>query len=338
MDRFVTDLRHTGRFSWKRMARRVLSSRPLYRALQSYALRNNPITVLAYHTLGDDRETFDAWTVLRMEDFRRQVEWLASVYHIVDLDEASLAIGKPSKRRLAVLTFDDGEAGLHRHLLPFIDKTKIPVTIYVATQQIETGTPYWFDRIMNALQHTGRFSIDLTRHGLPKWTVGPETGPPRWLVISNILETLKQTSPALREELTSQIVAQAPVPDKRFTPLAPLTVAQLAELSQCPGITIGSHSHCHSLLDQISASEVEASAERSRTLLSDWTGQPIRHFAYPNGNHNREIEETICRLGFHSATALGMDLWDGSGRFAVPRVAIGRYDDLDRFKLRLARI
>ena len=60
-----------------------------------------------------------------------------------------------------MLTFDDGEVGLHTHLLPFVEQEQVPVTVYVATGQIETGQPYWFDRVMNAMQGDGVTSVTM---------------------------------------------------------------------------------------------------------------------------------------------------------------------------------
>jgi len=115
-----------------------------------------------------------------------------------------------------------------------------------------------------------------------------------------------------------------------------LSMSQLIELSQCPFISLQSHTHCHSLLDQIPLTQAIDSIAQSKHLIEKWTRQPVIHFAYPNGNYNRELENTVQELGFLSATVLGMKLWHKTENlFALPRVAIGRYDDIHRFKLRL---
>ena len=325
--------------SLKKLARHSLAMDLPYRIIRNRALGANPVSILCYHTLGPDAEEFDAWTVLRVKDFREQLGFLRKHYDIVSLDDA-LADSRPGKRPLAVLTFDDGDIGLYTHLLPLVEREKVPVTIYVATSQIEDGRPYWFDRIMNGLQSAGPFSVDLRAQGLKQWDAGDEHGAQRWAVISDILETLKTVPPDRRQELSEDILRQVGGGAHReFTPLAPMSVAQIAELSASEWVTIGSHSHCHSLLDQLSPAQISESAERSRALLEGWTGRPVRHFAYPNGNHDETVRGVISGLGFLSATTLGMRLCDKtSDPFALPRIAIGRYDDLSRFKLRLVEV
>ena len=118
-----------------------------------------------------------------------------------------------------------------------------------------------------------------------------------------------------------------------------MTIEQLRSLAAMPGVTIGAHSHGHELLDQLPLETARQSIARSRDLLRDWTGQAVRHFAFPNGNHTAELRETVRELGFASATILeDRTAPRGSDPFALPRVSIGRYDSQDRFRLRLVGI
>ncbi|WP_170480121.1 polysaccharide deacetylase family protein [Ruegeria arenilitoris] len=319
----------------KQTAISVLSGGPVYLALRTYALRKNPTLILCYHTLGPDNEIMDAWTVARASQFRQHIRFLRQHFKIVGLDQALNPEYKEDKPR-AVLTFDDGDIGLFTHLLPIIEAKGLPVTLYVATEQIETGKAYWFDRIMNALQAPGETEVTIEFSGRRSWTVGPETGPERWAIISDILETLKQVSPERREELTQSILEQVKTQRTDFTKLEPLSRAQLEELAINPNVVIGCHSHCHNLLDQIPLDQAEESIRKSRSLLQSWTGQSIEHFAYPNGNHSPALHQIVRQAGFTSATILGQTLCQPSqdNVFALPRVLVGRYDSLKRLRLR----
>lgn len=319
----------------KQAARDALATWPARAALRAFARRGRPVTVLCYHTLGPDQGGSDVWTALRTGDFLAHLAILRESYDIVDLDTALTAGPGQVGRPRAVLTFDDGEEGLHRHLLPMLAAERVPVTIYVATRQIETGQPYWFDRLMGALQ--GPRTVDLRQQGLGTWVLPAAPGASRWLVLSDLLEALKQTDPRRREELTECILADHPPPPGR-PPLGPMTHTELVELAASPWVTIGAHSHCHNLLDQIPLAEARESMAQSRALLEAWTGREVAHFAWPNGNHTTELRWIAADLGFRSATALG-GLWRrGVEPFALPRLAIGRYDDAARFRLRLSEI
>ena len=324
----------------KMLAKRAMASSMAYGTLCSLALRSNPVTVLAYHTLGPDDDDFDAWTVLRMSAFRSQIAFLRERYDIITLDEALHTAPSHEARPRAVVTFDDGDAGLHAHLLPFVEEARIPVTIYVATEHVESGRCYWFDRVMNALQSNRPTSVQLDDYGLGRWVFNLERGERNWDSISALLEKLKLVAPEVREAAVDAIVGQSRLAElPRFTPLAPLTIEQLRRLARSPWITIGAHTHCHSLLDRIPLGEAVESIKTSRRLLIEWTGQDIRHFAYPNGNHTRDLENAVAAAQFDTATTAELGLWGADARrFAIPRVPIGRYEDCDRFKLRLIGI
>jgi peptidoglycan/xylan/chitin deacetylase (PgdA/CDA1 family) len=325
----------------KMLAKRALASPRVYEALRSRALRARPVTVLVYHTLGPDDDDFDAWTVVRISHFRNQIAFLRERYDVITLDEALHAAAPSADARpRVVVTFDDGDSGLHAHLLPFVEEAKIPVTVYVATGQVESGRCYWFDRVMNALQSKRPISVELDDYGLGTWLFNLERGERNWLSISTLLDKLKLVAPQVREAAVDAIVSQSRFREApSFTPLAPLGIEQLRQLAQSSWITIGAHTHCHSLLDRIPLGDAVQSINLSRRLLIDWTGKDVRHFAYPNGNHTRELEDAVAGAQFDTATTAEHGLWDAhTRRFAIPRVPIGRYEDRDRFKLRLIGI
>jgi peptidoglycan/xylan/chitin deacetylase (PgdA/CDA1 family) len=318
----------------KRLARGMLARGPAYALARARVLADGALTILMYHTIGRDDEGFDAWTVVRRADFLRQIEWLRRHYEVVPLDDALQAAPAGTRPR-AVITFDDGEAGLHEHLLPLLEREALPVTVYIATGQIASGRPYWFDRAMNAAQLAS--PVPLRLDGLPAVTLGAAQGEQGWRDISVVLEALKRLDPQSREQATDALEqALAAAPRRRFTALAPMTLGQLQALSASPWVTIGAHTHCHSLLDQLPLDAALQTIEHSRRLLREWTGRPIDHFAFPNGNHNAALVRAVEGLGLRSAMATGKGLWrPGEGRFAIQRVPVGRWDDLDKFRLDL---
>lgn len=190
---------------------------------------------------------------------------------------------------------------------------------------------------MNALQGAGETVINLP--GIGRWSIGPARGKARWAQIGPVLEALKAAPTADRDRLAAEIVAQAGTAPTSFTPLQPLSLPQLGELAAHPLVTIGAHSHGHELLDQLPIAEAKASITRSRDLLEGWTGRPVRHFAYPNGNYTPALMDLLDELGFASATILEDRLvHEGAPAQALPRIGVGRYDSLARLKLRLVGV
>lgn len=306
----------------------ILAGSPALPILRWRALRARPLTILCYHTLGPDQGGIDGWTVRRVSEFRQDLAYLTKHYHIVSLDEA-VDPNSNGTRPQAVITFDDGDQGLAEHLPGVLDATGIPVTVYIATEQIETRRPFWFDRVVNALQAPCLVSVP----ELGTWSIPDETGKERWNVLRQILAALKAAAPEDRDRLADGVAACGGQPEG--TGLGPMTRQDLMALASRPDVTIGAHSHGHELLDQISRDAAYSSIARSRELLQNWTGQQVRHFAFPNGNHTAHLRKIVGDLGFATAAILEERLApQESDPFALSRISVGRYDNPERVRLR----
>jgi peptidoglycan/xylan/chitin deacetylase (PgdA/CDA1 family) len=104
--------------------------------------RQRGITVLAYHRVGRRttvRVDLPDWL------FEEQMERLSSGPGVTDLDSALLALAgrdAPAAPDPVVVTFDDGTADFVEVTLPLLVRYSIPVTIYVATDFVETGRSF----------------------------------------------------------------------------------------------------------------------------------------------------------------------------------------------------
>jgi len=311
----------------KQVAVTALAQWPVWSFLRRRAVRGSKVTVLCYHTLSPQENGIDGWTALRVQDFQDQLADLRAYYDITNLDDAFKSTGKRPK---AVITFDDGDRGLYLYLKPILEKMSVPVTIYVATRQFETERPFWFDRVVNALQSEATVTL-----GGKTWQVPARPGKAKWMIVGEILEALKQVPHEDRERLADEVAAQGSAAPNN--PLGPMTKDELAELAAMPNVTIGAHSHGHELLDELSIEEACQSMAQSKKLLQAWTGQEVRHFAYPNGNYNNDLMNAAKEVGFDTATILEERLApQDADRYALPRISIGRYDSRNRVRLRLA--
>lgn len=103
--------------------------------------RSAGVTILIYHRVG-------AGTGGQMDlsptAFDQQLAWLASTQRVITLEQAAdeLAAGSASTplRPGVVLTFDDGTTDWVDHVLPALDRHRVPATFYVATSFIDEGT------------------------------------------------------------------------------------------------------------------------------------------------------------------------------------------------------
>jgi peptidoglycan/xylan/chitin deacetylase (PgdA/CDA1 family) len=294
--------------------------------------------VLMYHELAEDGDDVEAWTVVKRTDFMRQMDYLRAKFDVVSLPEAIARMARPNQvaRPMAVLTFDDGDRGNREVLLPIIEALNLPVTIFVATRQVEDQRPYWFDRMVNALQVDAPVTIALPGSLPSVYAVNKTRGTQNWAQIELLLSALKRLEPTRREQLVDVIIENIGRQLPRPYTIAPLTISDVQDLAKCPLVTIGAHSHCHNILTQLDRQAVQESVAKSKQLLESWTGRKVSYFAYPNGNYNATVISAVAAAGFDAALTTTPQPWDRADPlFALPRIGIGRYDSLDVFKASL---
>jgi peptidoglycan/xylan/chitin deacetylase (PgdA/CDA1 family) len=74
---------------------------------------------------------------------------------------------------------------------------------------------------------------------------------------------------------------------------------------EAAGVEIGAHSHTHRQLDLLPESQLTDEITRSRDMLAEVLGHPIRSFAYPHGYWRAKVLQLIDAAGFDSACAVG---------------------------------
>lgn len=296
------------------------------------------VSVLMYHEIGRDDSPIEAWTVVRRSDFLRQLDYLQRHYDLLSLDAAHQRMEQgfnQQQRPAAVLTFDDGNVGNLETLLPIIEERRVPVTVYVATGHVESGQCYWFDRLINALQEEPPQELDLRRYGLDAYRINYEKGARNWAEFQRLLVALKALDTQRREDLVQELVGKANGAQAKPA-LQPLTIDGVRQLAASNWVTVGAHSHGHELLPQVGEEIACQSLLRSRELLQQWTGQAVNHFAYPSGDYSSSVVDLVRRLGFATAMLTEQGLWRRqTSRFLIPRIAVGRYDSLESFKINL---
>jgi peptidoglycan/xylan/chitin deacetylase (PgdA/CDA1 family) len=297
------------------------------------------VTVFMYHDIGPDGDDVDAWQVVRQRDFLAQVAYLKKYYQLISLDTAAELMDSDVQPRKppAVLTFDDGLRGNHKYLLPLVNQYQLPVTIYIATEQIELQSTYWFDRVVNALDVRGTVTVNLAAWGLGEFEVRKARGAKRWADIQNILMAVKNVSESEAVHVARAIelqLGQSGHVRNGEPVMRPMSLPELQELARHPLVTIGSHTHGHELLPSIPLDAARSTIERSLEKIKAWTGIEARHFAFPSGRSNDDTRQLVSDLGFVTSVGTANGIWTRDDDVMdIPRISVGRYDSLDKFKI-----
>lgn len=237
--------------------------------------------------------------------FEAHAAFLQRSAEVVDLETF---LSRPVARRgkpLVTLTFDDGYVSFEELILPILARFKLPATWFVSTALVETGGLFWFDRLRAAVRASARTRFTFQGHAwaLQRWN--------RDYVAAAISKRIKRAARAEQSALVDDAIAligEAPEAVQRTYALTSRAALRALDPQL---ITIGSHSHTHPQLSQLSPAALEEELTVSKRLLEEWSGQAVRHFAYPSGDYDAAVIRAIQAAGYASA-------WTTEPRFCAP--------------------
>jgi peptidoglycan/xylan/chitin deacetylase (PgdA/CDA1 family) len=99
------------------------------------------------------------------------------------------------------------------------------------------------------------------------------------------------------------------------------------------GVRFGSHSYAHRILTELSEAECLDDLRRSREVLEDLLGEPVRNLAYPAGRHDARVRAAAGRAGFSHAFALP-EARESRGPLSIPRVGVYRGNGAAAFRMK----
>jgi peptidoglycan/xylan/chitin deacetylase (PgdA/CDA1 family) len=294
-------------------------------------LNREKILVLMYHGVVSENCPIDAWTLVRENEFRNQMNILAKWYDVVNI-ESIVHHGhliQETCRPRAVITFDDGYKNNYTTALPILEEYGFPATIFICSGFLNKMEMAWYDKVIYAVQRSycSYLKVDATMyffHASDKVK--------RWDSIQTLLGYLKTIEASEREAFVEGILEKLKPPFDLSDIFHFLSYDDVRALHESGLITVGAHTARHEILPQLSIEKAMATIQESLNELEGIIGKPIHAFSYPNGNFNNEIMKCLSLLGVHSAVTTFSDLYSTKYRpLEIPRIGIGGYDSIDRF-------
>jgi poly-beta-1,6-N-acetyl-D-glucosamine N-deacetylase len=221
-----------------------------------------------------------------IEVFRKSIIYFKKHYSIISLnDYINNKINRKFKKPYLILTFDDGCASNYQ-LLETIINYKIPVTIYIINNYMESNIPFWWN-------------IKTFRSSYVNY-LKTVSNKKRLSIIDNELSS------------TSDLNNQDHLSIKEITEMLPFVDFQ-------------SHTLSHPILTKCSKNTIEKEIVLSKKLLNTILKKDIVHFAYPNGNYNSNIINILKDANYKSAVTVNHGFNDIKpiSNFELNRILIG---------------
>ena len=222
------------------------------------------LTVFLYHDVSDAPAPFsrECGLVVGVRHFERQLRFIAEQFHVMSMD--GLLAGEVPPRA-ALITFDDGVAGVFEHAVPALRAAGLPATLFLNMAPVR-GEPFWPARAVYLCRHVEGFLPWLTER------VGNEALDSPHLACT----------PAMVEEWErrpgNQYLAALPHYLGNFATPEDLTAA-----ARDPLVTFGNHLYRHYHIRHLSDTELDAEVQVNAAALAAYRcSRPV--LAFPFGH------------------------------------------------------
>lgn len=287
-----------------------------------------PLIVLMYHDLAAPGD-HSSWLRVPLARFEEQIRTLGEIGRFVSPQECwSGQAGEGEGLRL-LLTFDDGFVNNYRLALPVLVRHRVPALFFVTTWHMETGEPFWFDRVVEPIQAAGVCQLDLRPLGLGAYRLPAAPAAKRWDAIQVVLEEIKRSRSDLeavvREvERAAGLGCRKGEVRRRYRPLTRKEIQAMAVSGWC---RFGSHSHRHEILTGLDDAALAQNLGESRTILEEVTGEAVDQVAYPNGDLDPRVAASCRAAGYRQGYLVRPGVVTGATEpLTIPRIAVGGYD------------
>ena len=251
--------------------------------------RPNVLYILMYHQVNDQKRKY--YPAVPIHAFESMCRFLSKNLKVIHLSQVSSHF-KNSNEPAAVLSFDDGHYDVIEHVWPIVSKYGLKINVNIDTEILETGKPQDSIRVYDVLNHTKASSYFNPKyfHEPVAFNAVDPYGTER-----KFSQLLSNLGPVDRRELSQDVLTK--LGGKGFSYSKVLSKKDVRFLYD-NGVEIGSHSHTHSLLPNLSSQQLKAELSCSKRILENICNQEIGILAFPNGKGNGSIGETARRLGY----------------------------------------
>lgn len=214
---------------------------------------------------------------------------------IHDLLEA-LKDGKKLPKNAIAFTIDDGFKDQAEVILPIFEKHQIPITMFLATDLLDSKSWSWDFKLDYITQKTTKqsISIQIIKKEFSASFDGLHSRRNFVRLLRNHLKSVSvDTAETAITDLASKLdVAIPTLPPKSYSTMD----WEMAKRLESKFISFGPHSCRHVVLSQLSESDAKLEIEASWKLVKTILDNPVPVFCYPTGRFGLDFNERDIEL------------------------------------------
>lgn len=277
-------------------------------ALMRIKLKRSPsLVILTYHRILPSqsplRQTEQPGMIARPEALDMHISLLKRLgAEFVSLDTWLNAQrqNKPLPRLAVAVTFDDGWQDNYEHAFPVLKKHKVPATIFLVSQRINTPWQFWpeqvLDLLINHAQQLNHEAMQWLRPYLGDIPASTTPSSPFTILQADlVINRLKALDDHAIEANLEQTRKALPALNQANLNARPLLNKQELDTMLSSGfVTFGAHTRHHYRLNHLAnQADLESEISGSHRDLEELGLNPVSIFCYPNGDITGKGEQLV---------------------------------------------
>ncbi len=297
---------------------------------------NQTPRVLFWHGVDDIKDQEVEAESFAIEAFQKQIEYLQKNYEIISISEFYNRFQTQNfTNKEVVLTFDDGYVNNLTVVAPYLNEKKIPFTVFISTEHIETGELFPTSIARLIFLGSDLKTITIPQLNIYKFDISEEKDmhylhdKVRRALKSEPLDNVRKIVEELKLNLSENAYFELV---ERYKSVKPMSWEQVKQLHQL-GATIGSHCKYHICCHgNQNIDEVEKQIVESKTILEEKLNSECEFFAYPNGDFTESSNLHVMNAGYKMGFSVQKKRVGPQNDLAVmPRIGVPQ--DLTTFKI-----
>ena len=300
--------------------------------IDEYCSEGDVWLIAMYHRIvrSDSEDPFNLGMCVNQNNFEEQLIYLKNNFECMQLGKMieMRNSGHTIDSNVVSITFDDGYKDNLEIALPLLKKHGIPATIFVSTGGISENEPFWWDRLINAIQKTKKNKIILSDLSIPSdETLSLSRINKRQSVIK-LQEILWRQPLNILLDIVKEIELQLEV--EWCSSSYRVSYDDIIKLHR-EGIEIASHTVNHANLTLMTVDEIISELEASKMNLENVIDAGVTGFACPGGRENDFIRKQLENTGYKYAvtTIRGLNGKDsdkyGLFRIGMPNTSVSDF-------------
>ena len=288
--------------------------------------------ILLYHKVSNDPIDSQLLAV-SPKNFRDQLVWLKENYEVIDLSHLIDKIKKTSLHGNEIaITFDDGYRDNWTQMLPIISEIGIPVTVFIATDFINSSHEFWWDQVEQIVVSTQKKSLTLCIEDC-EFVMELSSANRRISAIDSICSKLKNHKQFSIRKAIKDLAHKLECSIGTRATHEIMAESDLKLMSESKWVTLGSHTCSHTRMPLLSEQEQRDELAFSKQRLEQLLKQDISFISYPYGNSidfSPIVEKLVIECGYIAGIAnIQKDLSKETSITAIPRRLVRNWNRED---------